>query len=70
MVLAKDIEVDKLTLLKDNELKQLCFFAYHGEDAKLVSGSEYRKAIKVSKKSYEDAIDRFNELGFILVSHT
>lgn len=66
MVLAKDIEVDKLTLLKDNELKQLCFFAYHGEDAKLVSGSEYRKAIKVSKKSYEDAIDRFNELGFIL----
>lgn len=64
MVSTNDIE-NKLALLNDDELKQLCFFAYHGEDAKLVSGSEYRKAIKISKESYEDAVDKFNELGFV-----
>lgn len=53
------------TELNDAELKLLCFLAYHGEDFSISSGAEYRKHVRVSKKTYDEAIAKLNECGFI-----
>ncbi|MBQ0031079.1 MAG: DEAD/DEAH box helicase [Bacteroidales bacterium] len=51
--------------LCESELKLLCFLAYHGEDFSISSGTEYRKFIKIKKASYDEAINKLNDLGYI-----
>lgn len=53
------------TELNDAELKLLCFLAYHGEDFSISSGAEYRKHVRVNKKTYDETIAKLNECGFI-----
>lgn len=65
MASSKNIPHNGFDVLNDDELRLLCFLAYHGEDMKIASGAEYRKHIKLGKKDYDDAINRLNELGYL-----
>ena len=61
----RQLNMDRFQDLQEKELKLLCFLAYHGEDVSYYVPTEYRKLIKVDKKTYDSTIDKLNRLGYI-----
>ena len=61
----RQLNMDRFQDLQEKELKLLCFLAYHGEDVSYYVPTEYRKLIKVDKKTYDSTIDKLNRLRYI-----